>query len=197
MTQGKLRSVISQKIQDVSLNQDQLDRLNNLQAEKPKHISNKILYFFAAIITVTFTTIVIQQSVQQTISIEQAIGNEVAKNHIKLKPLEVTSTQLNIVRSYFKELDFLPIASKNINFDTQKLLGGRYCSIQGITAAQLRLKNDKTGNIQSFYQTSYDPALFKGIPNISAGEQPITVHSKGISVEIWVEKGLLFAVTKD
>lgn len=69
--------------------------------------------------------------------------------------------------------------------------------IQCITAAQLRLKNDKTDNIQSFYQTSYDPELFKGIPDISAGEQPITVHSKGVAVEIWVEKGLLFAVTKD
>lgn len=195
--QGKLRSVISQKIHSASLNQDQLDCLNYLQAEKPKYKPNKILYFFAAIITIIFTSIVIQQSVQQAISIEQAIGNEVAKNHIKLKPLEITSAQLNIVRSYFKELDFLPIASKNVNFDTQKLLGGRYCSIQGITAAQLRLKNDKTGNIQSFYQTSYDPVLFKGIPNISAGEQPLTVHSKGISVEIWVEKGLLFAVTKD
>ncbi len=197
MTQGRLRNVISQKIHDVSLNQAQLDRLINLQATKPKYKSNKILYFFASFIAIAFTSIIIHQSVQPTISIEQAIGNEVANNHIKLKPLEVTSTQLNIVRSYFKELDFLPITSKNINFDTQKLLGGRYCSIQGITAAQLRLKNDKTGNIQSFYQTSYDPVIFKGIPNISAGEQPITVHSKGVSVDIWVEKGLLFAVTKD
>lgn len=197
MTQGNFKKVLSEKIQVVSLSQDQLDNLSALQHNTPKRKYSHLLSMTAIIAVIAFTAIVIQQSMQPNISIEQAIGNEVAKNHIKLKPLEVKSSQINTLRDYFKELDFLPTASSNVDFKVQKLLGGRYCSIQGITAAQLRLKDRRTGNIQSLYQTSYDQKLFKYIPDLAKGEPPVTVHSKGVAVEIWVEKGLLFAVTKD
>ncbi len=197
MKQGNFRKVISSKLQQQSLNHDQLAQLSALQSRQPVRKRRNILSFAAAFLAITFTAIVIQQSIQTSISIEQKIGNEVAKNHIKLKPLEVQSSQLLVMRDYFTELDFSPIASSNISFDRKVLLGGRYCSIQGITAAQLRLKDSSTGSIQSLYQTTYDPELFKTIPDINKGQQPVTVHAKGLEIEIWVEKGLLFALTKD
>ena len=80
---------------------------------------------------------------------------------------------------------------------TKSLIGGRYCSIQGVRAAQLRLKDSKTGQIQSLYQAVYDAKVFSGLPELKEKQKPVTVYSKGLAVDIWVEKGLLFALTKE
>ena len=130
-------------------------------------------------------------------ALDERIGNEVAKNHIKLKPLEISTSSIQVIRNYFTELDFSPIESSLLKDTGKVLLGGRYCSIQGITAAQLRLKDEKTGQVQSLYQTLYDPKVFSGLPVLDKDNQPVTVYSKGLEVEIWVEKGLLFALTKE
>jgi len=45
------------------------------------------------------------------------------------------------------------------------------------------------------YETIYNPKIFNYLPNLDEGEEPITVYAKGVQVEIWVEKGLLFAQT--
>lgn len=185
----------------MSLTNNQLDSLFSLQDDsnrvKEKNNSNRRLFIASVASFAIFMTALSVFIFQENISIEQKIANEVAMNHIKLKPLEVKSSQFSTLRNYFKALDFIPTASQHFYFDSQSLLGARYCSIQGITAAQIRLKNPKSGNTQSLYQTSYNHKLFKNIPKLSKGEQPVTVYSKGIPVEIWVEKGVLFALTKD
>lgn len=51
--------------------------------------------------------------------------------------------------------------------------------------------------IQSLYQTIYDEKVFYDLPLLKEGQKPITVYSKGLAVDIWIEKGLLFALTRD
>lgn len=196
MKQTNLKAAMSNNIKSRSLNNEQLSKLQALQNSK-KPANKRYLSIAAAVLVFIISAVIFQQSLQTGLSIEQKIGNEVAKNHIQLKPLEVKTSQLDIIRKYFTELDFLPIASSVINPGTQALIGGRYCSIQGITAAQLRIKDNVSGRIQSLYQTTYDPKLFKGIPKLKEGQPPISVHAKGITVDIWVEKGLLFALTNE
>lgn len=196
MKQTNLKAAMSNNIKSRSLNNEQLSKLQALQNSK-KPANQRYLSIATAVLVFIISAVIFQQSLQTGLSIEQKIGNEVAKNHIQLKPLEVKTSQLDIIRKYFTELDFLPIASIVINPGTQALIGGRYCSIQGITAAQLRIKDNSSGRIQSLYQTTYDPNLFKGIPKLKEGQPPISVHAKGITVDIWVEKGLLFALTNE
>ncbi len=57
-------------------------------------------------------------------------------------------------------------------------------------AAQFRLEDPENGEIQTLYETIYNPKVFNNLPNLDVGEEPITVYAKGIPVEIWVEKGL-------
>ena len=130
--------------------------------------------------------------------IHQKIAHEVVKNHLHLKPLEVNTQNIVDIQAYFKQLTFRPIESQLVKqlFPNQ-LLGARYCSIQGITAAQLRFKNTQKDVIHTLYQVAYHPKIFQYIPNIDQNQTPISVYSQGIKVTLWQEKGLLFALTRD
>ena len=123
----------------------------------------------------------------------QQIAEEVVSNHLKLKPLEVKNGSINAVRGYFTKLDFMPVESSLQALNNLQLIGGRYCSLQGITAAQLRMKQGE--NLQTLYETEYVPDVFGDIPILEKGEEPQVVYAKGIKVKVWVEKGLLFALT--
>jgi hypothetical protein len=123
----------------------------------------------------------------------QQIAEEVVSNHLKLKPLEVKTGSINAVRGYFTKLDFMPVESSLQALNNLQLIGGRYCSLQGITAAQLRMKQGE--NLQTLYETEYVPDVFGDIPILEKGEEPQVVYAKGIKVKVWVEKGLLFALT--
>lgn len=119
------------------------------------------------------------------------IAKEVAKNHLKLKPLEVTSDDFEQVKNYFTELDFSASPSDYLSQYDLKMLGGRYCSIQSVTAAQLRYQN-KNGEALTLYQVGYDKDIFGQLPDIRK-DSPIVHYVDGLQVKIWVEKGLLLA----
>ncbi|MEL6177312.1 MAG: hypothetical protein AAFS10_00090 [Myxococcota bacterium] len=129
--------------------------------------------------------------------VAEAIAAEVTKNHIKLKPLEVESTELGDVRAFFAELDFVPVRSVVVAAAGLELVGGRYCSIQGEEAAQLRVRNPATGGIRSVYMARYDPERFGPLPTVDTGEKPTTLHARGLEVTLWVEQGVLLAMTGD
>lgn len=75
-----------------------------------------------------------------------------------------------------------------------ELLGGRYCSIQGGIAAQLRPR-DAQGHIQTLYQTRYDAARLGPVPDLAKGESPVRLMARGVVVRIWRDGGVLFALT--
>lgn len=118
------------------------------------------------------------------------IADEVAKNHIKAKPLEVQTQNLAQLRGYFTKLDFT-IASSSRLSPNSLMLGGRYCSIQGLTAAQIRFVDQEQA--VTLYEVQYDKALYGELPMIEAGQHPIEHIVRGVAVAIWVEKGLLMA----
>ena len=129
--------------------------------------------------------------------LETLIADEVAANHIKLKPLEVRTDDMRNIRDYFTELEFKPVNSRLVDLRRWELLGGRYCSIQGKDAAQLRVKDVRSGAVHSLYQASYSKARFADLPELEEGAAPIDVLSRGLRIKIWVEQGVLFALTED
>lgn len=120
------------------------------------------------------------------------VANKLASNHLKLKPLEMTTSHFTEIQNYFDKLDFIPIESSRLTKLTKGLLGGRYCTISSVPAAQLRYKslNDQPITI---YQAHYDEEIFDWMPDVQAGEPPIVRNSKGLTISLWQEKGLVFA----
>jgi len=133
------------------------------------------------------------------------IADEVAGQHLRLKPLEVEAADLDQVRRYLSQLDFRPLASDAPALADLNLQGGRYCSIQGVPAAQLRLRpaasQGKTGGegdgVQTLYQARYDPKRHGPLPDRDRGEAPVRLRTRGVTVLLWVEGGLVFALARD
>lgn len=124
------------------------------------------------------------------------IADEVAVNHLKQRPLEVRGANVAALQSYFDELDFRLVQTSLGNVGRDRMLGGRYCSIQGVTAAQLRLR-DAAGRTETLYQVRYDASRFGALPDVGGGQAPWSAQVRGLTVDLWVEKGLLFARTRE
>lgn len=199
-----LKNSIQEKFSQIELSDDKLDKLMALQT---KHLNTQedesavtsyeplikpSILAFAAMILLTFSVFIFQPYQQTNMAVE--IANEVTHNHFKLKPLEVESSVLSEVNSYFTKLDFEPISSHLLATQKMTLLGARYCSLQGITAAQIRYKSED-GKVTTFYEVPYNKDIYSDMPIIEKGDEPIVSYSKGMGVKIWVEKGILMAMT--
>ncbi|NOY17659.1 MAG: hypothetical protein GXP23_12210 [Gammaproteobacteria bacterium] len=196
-----LKQQLNRYFKQVELSDRQLTELEgliNAQTEK----ENRIGRFYGsklpaiAIILVAVIAIFMTSPIPRDIpkDMPRLIAEEVVKNHLKLKPLEIKAGTINAIRGYFSKLEFMPIESSVVSDEDMQLIGGRYCSLQGVTAAQLRMKQGRS--LQTLYQTQYLPDVFGYIPQIEKDESPLVVYARGIKVKIWVEKGLLFALTE-
>lgn len=125
----------------------------------------------------------------------QEIAYEVVKNHLKLKPLDIQTNRLKELQAYFTQLDFSPsrsnILEQEMKLADKYMLGGRYCSIKGVTAAQLRYQ---TPDLHTFYQVPYNPKLHGDIPDVSQQQMPDTLQLNGLEVQLWRENGLLMVL---
>lgn len=125
-----------------------------------------------------------------------AIATEVVDNHLKLKPLDIETNSITNARRFLDQLDFSPIHSINaeqrFGLQSQRLIGGRYCSIQGTTAAQLRYRDQAL--LRTLYQVPYDSQRYGSIPSLFDDGLPITMTIKGLSVRLWREQDLLMVL---
>ncbi len=207
-----LKQSIQTKLESISLNEEQLDKLTKMQHDMDETVAvvnaveaspppaSRQPFFIAtsALLVLLLSAITLFNYFpnKTNSSLIQQIANEVATNHLKMKPMEVQSGKISDLQDYFTKLDFLPQQSQWIANNQQiQLAGGRYCSIQSATAAQLRYKN-KAGDYVTIFETPYNPETFKQIPDINKGESPITTYAKGIKVTLWVERGLLMVSTE-
>ncbi len=183
-----------------SLSDQQIDALQSIienvghtNLNKPLRNQNKLAGIAAAVLILALTTMLLPLKENDSSLI---IAHEVAKNHIKLKPLEIQSEHFNEVSDYFTQLEFSPIDSDYLAQLNIDMLGGRYCSIQSNTAAQFRYK-DSSGEFVTLYEVEYDESRYGAIPQLEKNENPIVHYVKGLTIEIWVEKGILMASVKD
>lgn len=196
-----LKISVQKHINYKNLSRKQLSQLSTLQnkhyktAKKHSLFSHKMAIVASALVlSVTLNVYFSKLTNIPGLSIEQRIAEEVSSNHIKLKPLEIRSNVLKDISSYFTHLDFLPVSPVSLPLSEQSLLGGRYCSIQGVTALQLRMLDKKTNKIQTLYETEFDKKVFKNFSNLTGDGKAITVYAKGMKVELWIENDILFAL---
>ena len=192
-----LKKSVQEYISSKQLKQEQLSALQNLMDDAAEKSSSpgplKFNAIAAILVLALVSSLIWSLNIDNESHVAELIAEEVAYNHLKMKPMEVSSKSMEDVRAYFSKLDFSLSQSKYIADNGLILIGGRYCSIQGEDAAQLRMQNEKTGDIQIVYQAPYNKKLFRDLPKLYEGQAPVRHFVNGIAVDVWVEKGILFA----
>jgi hypothetical protein len=195
--QQPLKKLIRDKFDEVELSDSQLDELSRFQQEGtlPERSWWLRPAGAAAIVFLALAGMLAPQlyrSHQSQVLLE-SIAQEVADNHLKLKPLEVESSNLRNVLGYFQDLDFQLLASPVIAGNPgDRLLGGRYCSIQGIDAAQLRVAS-ATGTLSTWYEATLPADKLRLVPELAAGDRAGEFVIRGVEIRIWQESGVVFA----
>lgn len=200
-----VKKAVQQKFDGHSLSADQLQTLMARQKQVGTEFvsvnkRNRLLLPGAIAVSILLLAIVLQwfdhAPIDKTQAIANAIANEVVTNHLHRKPMEVQASTVEEIRSYLTQLPIQLLNSRALKPEFGQLKGGRYCSIQGVTAAQLRLKTAE-GKTNTYYQAEYQPDVHGPLPDIDRNETPLLVYAKGIGVYIWREKGLIFALTDE
>lgn len=199
-----LRQATKQYFAQQTLSQHQIDGLQqkirehdtgqgaqtSLTKDKTTLVGRKTNSWIAVAATAIFTMLVALFIHRPFDDPTQDIVREVVNNHVRQKPLEIVSQNFNQTSRYFTQLDFAPLPSKQLSTTQATMLGGRYCSIQSLTAAQLRYQ-DSQGKHLTLYQVGFDSQRFGDIPNVDIGESPHIHYLDGLKVSLWTEKGLL------
>jgi hypothetical protein len=86
------------------------------------------------------------------------VFQEIAMNHEKALDIEVASVDYRELQGQMDRIDF-EISPGTEFTGTYSLIGGRYCSIQGGLAAQLKVKHAGTGIVHTLYVTRLTSTL--------------------------------------
>lgn len=165
-----------------SLSSERVEGLLSLQEDlraKRRKIRLPVLAGFVAASILLITIVQLNSK-----PLSERIIAEVVYNHNKDMPPEVLSKDYQIINKALDKLDFKVIPSKKLA-GTYQLVGGRYCSIQGKIAAQLKLFDKENNKRVTLYQF---------IPKDKAINAEGVI--KGTQVEIWQEGELSFALAK-
>lgn len=191
--QQPLKRVLQEDAAGRRLSDTQWQRLAMLQARAPDRIRPS-WWALAAVAAVLLTTLAIMAVPWEGSSTDRVarIADEVARNHLKQRPLEVRVDDLPDIRRYFVTLDFQLVPPASVPGARGALLGGRYCSVQGRAAAQFRFR-DGAGGLQTLYEATYDPAVHGRLPDLGKGQSPVVTAARGVRVSLWVSHGVLFA----
>ncbi len=185
----KLKENIKNIYNDKNLTSDQLDNLFAIQDKKEVKSRSKFSNIFSMQIFALFSVLLISfvslRTFKNKVNIEEAIIQEIAYNHNKQMSPELLSADLASVQGHLKSLNFSLVDSSKLKHLT--LVGGRYCSIQGKVAAQLKYKASAAGT-STVYQTVMPKGLKDKQFNNYEGDY------QGVHVKIWHEKGILFGV---
>ena len=195
----RLKHSVNEHLESVQLDDDRLRALERLQRRTtaPHWWRHRALPVAAAacLVAAVMVTLLSLRAPSDLQEPAVAIAEEVVMNHLKRRPLEVHGDNLAAIEDYFDELGFRLVDTAR-PVPGGRLLGGRYCSVQGVTAAQLR-RRDPSGHTQTLYQVPYDAGRFGPLPDIGRGETPRTLQVRGLDVDLWVERGRLFALTRE
>jgi len=77
------------------------------------------------------------------------------------------------------EVRVLVLTAQRFTLTETTLQGGRYCSIQGVTAAQLRYSLGED-EVSTLYEVGYDPGTFGPIPDLDQGQRPEQLLVRGL-----------------
>ena len=116
-----------------------------------------------------------------------AIAAEIALNHSKNLAIEFPAKGYAELREQMDKLDFTLRPPGLPGLRGLRIVGGRYCSIQGHLAAQIKLEDD-AGRRVTLYQTRFADG-FAGLPE---GDREL----EGLRIRIWRDGDLLLGIAR-
>jgi hypothetical protein len=116
----------------------------------------------------------------------RAIAGEIALNHHKQLAPEFQIDRFADLAAAMPKLDFALIEPDRIRTHGQVLVGGRYCSIGGSLAVQMRLR-DQAGRDMTLYE-------FVVPAHANLSEQSLKVDD--VVVDIWFERGIVCGLAR-
>ena len=165
------------------LSSSQIDDLQNLTKEKHTHWSVSLGLVASGLLAGVFYWLTLTGLDYDKIS------TEIAYNHNSQMEMEVFSESIDVVQTHLNRLGFSLIDSEYFSADQWQLVGGRYCSIGGKIAAQLKIKNLETLKIYTFYQAMLPDQIFNTV-------RETDTEVDGVNVKLWQEKGLLMGLAR-
>ncbi|MCH9649288.1 MAG: hypothetical protein K0U98_13695 [Deltaproteobacteria bacterium] len=186
MKPSTLRETLRAHYDEESLRPETLQRLLSLEGAGRRRKSLGYGWGLAAALLLSLGLLFFWNGMRQN-DLAAGIAAEVAMNHAKDLAVEFVATDLSGLRKQMDKLDFTLLESHHLKGRGLRLLGARYCSIQGQLAAQIRLK-DGTGSTQTLYQTPLDSSTAR----LSARRSV----AAGIEVQMWQEDGLFMVLAE-
>lgn len=193
------RDQLRRMLEQNALDDREYERLRQLVRRKHSHqrfISWRPAAAIAAsILVVVVAGLLTWQARPETspyADIPRHIAKEVLVNHINIRALDVSTDSLDDVRRALDRLDFMPVSSGAVTGRNLRLLGARYCTLQGRIATQIMFETEE-GEVVTLYQTAYDQSHFGALPDIDQYQRPLQLFRRGVEITIWVEQGVLVA----
>ncbi len=114
---------------------------------------------------------------------------EIAMNHQKHLGVDVVTSDYRTLGEKMDKLDFpIPVPDQSF-LNNYELMGGRYCSILGHFAAQLKVRDKKDGRILTLYVTKLNPELEKIYPD--------SYYHDDTEIRLWAGEGILYGLAGD
>jgi len=113
---------------------------------------------------------------------------EIAMNHQKQLAVEVTASTFADIGQALERLEFAVPRPERL-LEGFELIGGRYCSIHGNLAAQLKLRDRDSDAVHTLYVTGLTPDLV----NVADG----TARHDGVEITLWHENDIFFGLASD
>ena len=125
---------------------------------------------------------------EQQRATERAVCAEVVMNYEKHSPMQVLTSHYSDVQAALNRLDFSIMPANARILEAYRLVGGRYCSIQGVPAAQLRVREIRSGKECTLYAVKAVGTLYDVNSTID--------RLDGVRVEVWQQDNVLFALAE-
>jgi len=183
---------LEKNLEDHQMNELQ-EMLNNAHVDNSSSsqysLSNWLAIFKGRALPVAFASLLVFSVVWmfEQPNVQQNIAGEIAYNHNKQMAPEIISASLDDIDVFLSKLDFQLIRSSHFNDKQWEIVGGRYCSIGGHLAAQLKIKNKTENKLHTVYQ-----ALLP--KDFEPKNKTIDIFVDGVKVKMWEEKGLLIGL---
>ena len=177
-----LKHALKDHYQDKNLSQDKVQKL--LSIHEHESSSLRIIGPLGALVTACLVVILYQNI---TTPINQKVAKEVSYNHSKKMPSEVLTSDYSLINEALDRLHFKVKESQKLK--GMLLVGARYCSVQGETAAQIQLKETQSNKHYTLYQFKISKATKELTPS--------TIEKDNVRVKVWIEGDIGFALAED
>ena len=183
---SKLEENLKKYYSSKSLPDEKIDLLLNGRARAGRYLGG--LFKIAAAIAVFFA-LYFGYFYFQGNQLEMRVAKEIAMNHNKQLAVEFKADNLDTLGSKLVKLDFPLNKAKGFLASDYKVLGGRYCSIQGNLAAQLKIENTTNKSIETLYISELKGDLER--------INPADINMDGVNIRVWKKDGLLYGKASD